>query len=269
MFLQQVSLMVVYLASMALGMEMRHVGDSDLSVGGGWGAPEGEKVSSCYEAQQKCAYRSGCSFALTRYFSGCYSVLNDPNPNPSHCPTSCQHALIALTSSDEGKELTQCNCTDNHCREQKKRVEVCRPSVLTATQAESVVSCEVAQWICSSDGQCSTALEYYHKHCKAMFRGKKCSKRCLNSINILMRQEKAKKLNTCICNSRDGVQCWTVQRNMDRLCFNKTRKPCERLESNEIFPLECNSGSSTLVVFTSVALSFFMLLRPISSFLTV
>lgn len=171
--------------------------------------------------------------------------------------------------------MFQCNCADDSCRESKKKVEVCRPHVLKATRNESIVSCEIAQWICSSDGQCSTALDYYQNNCKAMFLGKKCSKKCRNSINILMRQEKAKKLNTCICNSNDGddTDCWTIQRNMDRLCFNKTRehRP-ERPETNEIAPFDgtfsCATKSTSILSTVSTSVVLIALWRSISRFLT-
>lgn len=82
----------------------------------------------------------------------------------------------------------QCQCTDELCEETKRRVEVCRPAVVRATRNESVVSCRVAQWICGADALCSTALDYYHRFCRAMFRGHKCTHRCKNSISILRRQ---------------------------------------------------------------------------------
>ena len=59
--------------------------------------------SSCEEARLKCAYRTGCGMALQNYIMGCNSVLHgEPT---STCPESCQHALIALTSTEEGQEL--------------------------------------------------------------------------------------------------------------------------------------------------------------------
>ncbi|KAG8336310.1 1,3-beta-glucanosyltransferase gas1 [Homalodisca vitripennis] len=57
---------------------------------------------SCEEARLKCAYRTGCGMALQNYIVGCSTVLRD---SAGACPESCQHALIALTSTDEGKDL--------------------------------------------------------------------------------------------------------------------------------------------------------------------
>lgn len=173
---------------------------------------------SCEEARLKCLFRDGCGMALTNYIGGCSSVLNGP---ADHCPEVCQHSLIALTSTEEGKELMQCQCNDELCEETKRRVEICRPSVMMANRNETVVSCTVAQWICAADSSCSTALSYYNKYCRSMFHGKKCSRRCMNSISILRRQEKAAKLKTCKCDGREDYNCPLIQNNMAKLCFHK------------------------------------------------
>ncbi|XP_046661077.1 growth arrest-specific protein 1-like [Homalodisca vitripennis] len=177
---------------------------------------------SCEEARLKCAYRTGCGMALQNYIVGCSTVLRD---SAGACPESCQHALIALTSTDEGKDLMTCECTDEMCRETKERVEVCRPQVTRATHNESIVSCRVAEWICSADGVCSTALDYYHHYCRSMFQGRKCSNRCKNSISILRRQEKAAKLTTCVCDGREGYDCVQIRTNMARLCYHREPEP--------------------------------------------
>lgn len=56
-----------------------------------------------------------------------------------------------------------------------------------------------------------------------MFRGQECTYRCRNSINILRRQEKAKKLNTCICDGTENYDCKAIHRHMKVLCFGKGR----------------------------------------------
>nr|CAD7414049.1 unnamed protein product [Timema poppensis] len=114
-----------------------------------------------------------------------------------------------------------CDCVDDFCLDAKRRVEVCRPHVLIAMRNETVVSCRLAQWICAADALCSTALEYYNRFCRSMFHGKKCTHRCNNSISILRRQEKAAKLNTCICDGHEEYDCPRIQTNMARLCFNQ------------------------------------------------
>lgn len=56
----------------------------------------------CFKARTRCAYRTGCGAALNNYMILCNDVLSEPT---SVCPKPCEHALIALTSTEEGKEL--------------------------------------------------------------------------------------------------------------------------------------------------------------------
>ena len=117
--------------------------------------------------------------------------------------------------------LFQCNCSgEAGCEKTKASVEPCQKEVTFATQPDTIVSCSAAQWICAADPQCSTALDYYNRFCGAMFSGKRCTKRCLNSINILRRQQAAAKLETCYCDGTEkDFDCSAVKQNMDRLCF--------------------------------------------------
>lgn len=59
----------------------------------------------CEDARLKCAYRDGCGMALHNYLLGCTSL----ELKSDFCPEQCQHALIALTSTNEGKELMKVN----------------------------------------------------------------------------------------------------------------------------------------------------------------
>jgi growth arrest-specific protein 1 len=172
----------------------------------------------CEQARMRCAYRVGCGMALQNYVVGCSGVLQ--GPPPTQCPEICHHSLIALTSTEEGKDLMNCKCSDEYCEDQKLRSEICRPEVMK-TIGSPVVSCRVAQWICAADTQCSTALKYYNQYCRAMFHGKKCTPRCNNSISILRRQEKAAKLTTCKCDGFEDYDCRGIQKNMAKLCFHK------------------------------------------------
>ncbi|KAK9886579.1 hypothetical protein WA026_017508 [Henosepilachna vigintioctopunctata] len=176
---------------------------------------------SCEEARMKCAYRVGCGRALQNYAMDCSIVLQ--GAPPKHCPELCRHSLIALTSTDEGKNLMECECSDEYCEEQKRRVEICRPQVMEEVN-KPVLPCRVAQWICAADTMCSTALDYYNQLCRSMFHGKKCTTRCNNSIAILRRQEKAAKLSTCRCDGTEDFDCLTIQKNMERLCFRKHQR---------------------------------------------
>ncbi|CAG2057099.1 unnamed protein product [Timema podura] len=145
--------------------------------------------------------------------------------------------------------IAACDCVDDFCLDAKRRVEVCRPHVLIAMRNETVVSCRLAQWICAADALCSTALEYYNRFCRSMFHGKKCTHRCNNSISILRRQEKAAKLNTCICDGHEEYDCPRIQTNMARLCFNQ--EPAVAvigdMHTNEVKAVS-TAGSGTLRV---------------------
>ena len=77
--------------------------------------------------------------------------------------------------------LFQCDCSgDKTCEASKANIHPCQNEVISATKQDAIVSCTTAQWICSADPLCSTALEYYNRFCQSMFRGKKCTDRCMN-----------------------------------------------------------------------------------------
>ncbi|KAG8181852.1 hypothetical protein JTE90_003999 [Oedothorax gibbosus] len=173
----------------------------------------------CELARAKCAYRAGCYKALHAYMVGCADVLTG---RTARCPFSCQRALISLTSTEYGLALSTCDCGDNEfCRKSKERIEVCRPEVSHATADNTVVSCSVAKWICAADTLCSTALDFYHRLCRPMFHGRKCTPRCNNSLAILDRQEKAGKLRDCYCDGSEDFPCYDMKRNTDRLCYGR------------------------------------------------
>lgn len=64
--------------------------------------PLNNSAASCEQARSKCAYRTGCGGALTKYLEACSEVIQGV---VSHCSERCQYALVALTSTDEGKTL--------------------------------------------------------------------------------------------------------------------------------------------------------------------
>lgn len=173
----------------------------------------------CTEARNRCMYRTGCGAALSNYMMMCERVLTTDLP-PTACPNECSNALIALTSTEEGKELMSCECEDDYCIEAKDRIDVCRSQVMKGA-SDVIPSCSLSQLICLADAQCSTALQYYHHLCRSMFRGRKCSKKCINSIEILRKQEKAAALTVCQCDGTEDYDCPTMQENLARLCFHK------------------------------------------------
>ena len=122
--------------------------------------------------------------------------------------------LMNLSSS------LQCNCAgDEQCQRVKSNVQPCQDAVTYAIKPQTQVSCTQARWICAADAPCAKALEYYDQFCRAMFRGRKCTKRCMNSINILRRQRGADKLEQCYCDGSENFPCREIKSNMDTLCF--------------------------------------------------
>ncbi|XP_047536400.1 growth arrest-specific protein 1-like [Vanessa atalanta] len=176
--------------------------------------------TSCEDARMRCLYRTGCGAAINNYMNLCNEVLSKPT---TVCPKACEHALIALTSTEEGKELMNCQCEDQYCLDAKKRIDVCRPQVLRGA-ANATSSCRLSQLICLADAQCATALGYYYQLCRSVYRGKKCSNKCLNSIEILRKQEKAAALTVCRCDGNEDYDCPRMQNNLARLCFHKHLK---------------------------------------------
>ncbi|XP_073953714.1 growth arrest-specific protein 1-like [Choristoneura fumiferana] len=207
----------------------------------------------CFEARTRCAYRTGCGAALNNYMMLCNDVLTEPT---SVCPKPCEHALIALTSTEEGKELMKCECEDEYCLEAKSRIDVCRPSVLRAT-ANATMSCRLSQLICSADAQCATALSYYHRLCRAMYRGRKCSHKCLNSIEILRKQDKAAALTGCHCDGNEEYDCPRMQNNLARLCFHKKLDNGDKINKTQPPHVVMTGSSSFTSVSKAVLLSAF------------
>ncbi|CAB4062854.1 GAS1 [Lepeophtheirus salmonis] len=177
-------------------------------------------LESCRFLSLKCSYRGGCGATLRSYLLECNDLIQNKT---EICSESCKYTLIGLTSTPEGKSMLDCDCgTDEECFNSRYRLEICsKDSVLYANRQDTVVSCTEAKWICMSDSECSKALEYYNIFCKSMFRGNKCTNRCRNSINILKKQNKAAKLETCFCDNDEilGYKCSDIKRNMKELCL--------------------------------------------------
>ncbi|XP_022188039.2 growth arrest-specific protein 1 [Nilaparvata lugens] len=237
-----------------------------------------QNSSSCEAVRLKCIYNAGCSMALRNYMYGCSAVMS-ADPPYQHCPEPCQLSLIALTSTDDGRRLMTCHCKedDTYCKASKARIEVCRPGVEHAHLKETTVSCQVAQQICAADTQCLTAFEYYHSYCRSMFMGRKCSYRCKNSISILRRQQKAAKLDTCLCDGQDKErhECRKVRTNMDKLCFRKshhhnsttstsTEQPSANDETNDVVAAAAAANASTVTHLSVQVLLLCLLLTRLS-----
>jgi len=170
--------------------------------------------------------------------------------NQNVCTNHCRHSLIALMSTHEGKRMMKCNCEgDSFCERSKASVAPCQNEVERATKPDAIVSCTSAQWICAADPECSEALEWYKRLCRPMFKGRKCTKKCQNTIETLRslskRQNAAKKLETCYCDGTEDFKCDKIKSNMDALCFKQND---EDILSNEIevdkFQSQKSSSSS-------------------------
>ena len=181
--------------------------------------PPAEDVS-CGMSFVACAYRAGCGLALQQYERTCDPLVTGLT---AACSRPCQHALIALLSTEEGKRLMACQCEDDDCRLKKARIEPCRAAVTWQSSPSTLVSCSAATWICLADPLCAKALDYYNLNCQAMFKGRRCSKKCRNSLDILLRQDAAGKLATCYCDGSEDFECAAIRDNTDTLCFGKKK----------------------------------------------
>jgi len=195
---------------------------------------------NCANAFMACAYRDGCGVALQQYELTCSNLVTGITDT---CSRSCQHALIALLSTTEGQRLMECRCENEDCELKKKRIEPCRAAVTWQSSPSTQVSCSAASWICLADPLCAKALDYYNLNCRAMFKGRRCGKKCHNSLDILLRQKAASKLATCYCDGTEDYDCAAIRENTDTLCFGK-KKVEEELAEAEDNTIEGSSRSS-------------------------
>ena len=208
-------------------------------------APPPAHEVPCNDAYLACAYRGGCGAALQSYMLNCASLREGVT---ERCGRQCQLALVALLSTPEGERMMECTCSspnraaEQQCLQEKARVEPCREEVTWHTRDDTRVSCTAASWICAADPLCSTAMAYYQDNCKAMFKGRKCGKRCKNSLDIMLRQHAAAKLSTCYCEGSEDFDCAAVRLHTDVLCFGK-KVVAEEVENNEVDVAVIASGS--------------------------
>lgn len=181
---------------------------------------------SCERAQNRCVSRMGCSMALNMYFISCGALLHGET---TVCSTKCMQSLISLISAGDqgGQDLMRCDCNGNDfCDTHRRRLAVCN-SVVTDVMEKlyddhSRITCSLAEMVCRADSPCLTALEYYQRHCDRLWRGEKCTSRCNNSLSILHRQEKARKLRSCICDGTEEYPypCQVIKDNTEWMCFH-------------------------------------------------
>ena len=186
---------------------------------------------SCNQVRNRCQTRMGCSMALHNFGIACDPVLNGMS---NKCTKECERALVSLISSEGGSgyDFMDCECSTGteddreYCEERKGRVQDCASNVIKAwkkmNDSSVVISCTLALWLCEADSSCLTALLYFNDNCSGLMKGRKCTDRCNNSINILFQQERAKKLQTCHCEGTEAqFNCRNMRKYMDALCYNK------------------------------------------------
>ena len=142
------------------------------------------------------------------------------------CTPGCRRALISLLSTEdaEGEQFLTCDCKgEAFCVEQRQRLEVCGQDVLQSLRAAlddtTPIDCTLAEMICAADTSCQAALDYYRDHCRKLFAGERCTQRCNNSLAILYRQEKGRKLHTCLCDGSELYNCPALREYTNKLCF--------------------------------------------------
>lgn len=123
---------------------------------------------------------------------------------------------------------------------------MCRLQVMNGA-ANATSSCRLSQLICLADSQCAEALDYYHRLCWSMYEGRKCSRKCRNSIRILKKLDKASSLIACKCDGNEEYDCPKMQSNFARLCLKRTlyprKKKMEEEESKKV-----TEGAATSLV---------------------
>ena len=185
-------------------------------------------VENCTVVQMKCMQRLGCGMALQNYFLNCGELIHGET---EHCSQRCKKALISLLSTEDqgGEAFMTCDCQGAQvCVRQRERLEVCSKQVMDVMKSinddTTDIECTLAEWICNADTQCFTALHYYEIYCRKLIRGEKCTRRCNNSLSILYRQTKARKLRTCVCGGTEKYNCLELRTNIDQMCFGLSRE---------------------------------------------
>lgn len=187
---------------------------------------------SCLDARNRCIGRIGCSGALNNFYIACDGLRSG---YVTECSRACKRAIISLVTvaGDIGQDYLNCDCRGNRdCTQWKERIQVCSDdviSVLEVLDTEQQISCSLARMLCEADTQCYTALQFYEKHCEAIFERQpvpnQCSVICNNSVQILYSRKRASKLKNCICDEEDPIidlaTCIRMRYNTETQCFGR------------------------------------------------
>lgn len=130
----------------------------------------------------------------------------------------------------------------------------------------TIINCSLARGICEADTSCQNAFNFYEENCARLWQGKDCPQKCNNSLGVLYRQEKAKKLKTCHCDDNEqekmrfGYTCHEIKYYTHTLCFNEEYKiPTKNSPGYSTLHSTVNSASSvTTYMYLLIFSLFFM-----------
>ena len=172
-------------------------------------------VENCDLSLKKCTVRMTCGLALHDYRISCKQELY--GKTNTSCSELCQLAIISLANTAEGYDYLNCDCADNtYCNLIRNRTKSCYPEVDPVSK-----SCRISELYCKADPTCVEAWNYYRYLCDKTFVGKECTKRCNDSLAILMRHRVGVNVRDCSCDQSDSSydKCRTEQNNLQKLCY--------------------------------------------------
>ncbi|XP_033974400.1 growth arrest-specific protein 1a [Trematomus bernacchii] len=165
----------------------------------------------CWQAIMNCQAEPECNYAYEHYSRACGPVLNGEKRK---CPSHCISSLVQLNLTKNGPALEDCSCAhDPVCTGTKRAIEPCLPRT-TST------GCTEARRQCERDGQCSSSMQDYLKHCGKLFSGAICTNACRNVIANMRKIPKGQQLDTCMCDGTERAICEYVKNSMKTLCFD-------------------------------------------------
>ena len=218
--------------------------------------------TQCHVAQNRCVGEHECSMALHNYILTCGDMTRG---EITHCSNHCKKALLTLLSvaNQRGIEYMTCNCGDDDiCMSKRAPARRCC-GVLDAVQHaadDTPIVCSIALLICHIDTQCLKAMTDLKTNCKESFDDPKCKQ----SLTVFHRQEKARKLKTCLCHDGEDDQWCHSPTNNSSLCnvdLTGKHRIRHHLPSSlstdtniQLSPLTVNSGSNQKSNYTLVAM---------------
>ena len=203
---------------------------------------------NCEISLKKCTVRMTCGLALHDYRISCKQELY--GKTNTSCSELCQLAIISLSYTAEGYDYLNCDCAENtYCNLIRNRTKSCYPEVDPVAK-----KCRISELYCKADPSCVEAWNYYRYLCEQTFSGKECTKRCNNSLSILMRHRVGVNVRDCSCDQNDSSydKCRTEQNNLQSLCFGTEM-------TNTSMPSSCvsnvNNLFSVIILFDILKLS--------------